>query len=59
MPRAAEAMDRAGAARCSMSAGDVETIGVEERAVVLGDADDGVALVAEKLGGVGADVAET
>ncbi len=32
--------------------------GVVEAAVVLGDADDGVALFGEELGGVGADVAE-
>ena len=37
---------------------DVDAVGVVEAAVVLGDADDRVALFGEELGGVGADVAE-
>ena len=53
-----EAVDGAGALAMFDEGGDVDAVGVEEAAVVLRDADDGVALFGEVLGRVGADVAE-
>ena len=56
--RSGEAGDRAGLLAVLDQRADVDAIRVVEAAVVLGDADDLVALFGEKLGGVGADVAE-
>jgi len=55
----AESGDGAGFGAVLDEGGDVDAVGVVEAAVVLGDADDGVALFVEELGGVGADVAES
>ena len=54
----AEAVDGARFSAVFDERGDVDAIGVVESAVVLGNADDGVALFVKELGGVGADVAE-
>src|SRR5260370_29404079 len=53
-----KAGDGAGALAMLDESGDVDAVLVVEAAVVFGDADDGVALFGEELGGVGADVAE-
>src|SRR6202012_5180108 len=53
-----EAVDGAGLGAMLDECGYVDAIGVVEAAIVLGDADDGVALFVEELGGVGADVAK-
>jgi len=54
----AEAIDSSGLGAVFDERGDVDAIGVVESAVVLRNADDGVALFVKELGGVGADVAE-
>jgi hypothetical protein len=53
-----EAVDGAGFFAVLDEGGDVDAVLVVEATVVLGDADDGVALLGEEFGGVGADVAE-
>jgi len=53
-----EAVDGAGALAVFDEGRNVDAVLVVEAAVVLGDADDGVALFVKELGGVGAYVAE-
>src|ERR1700677_4115825 len=53
-----EAGDGAGALAVLDEGGDVDAVFIVEAAVELDDADDGVALLGQELGGVGADVAK-